>query len=182
MSQLIKPFIIDFPELFTSLDREGFARLGDESAEGIRINADEIEYTDGEFSCRLLIEYTFSLKFVSCFQRIQKAIAVSVENASSGQCEVFSLIDPHKVYPPSESPNFNPSYALDEAGHVTAYREIPLSMKLGHPGWGPHLFMRAQIQGFISNILAFDFSDEFTLSSYLDGKPYTMTLSDADDE
>lgn len=178
----MKPLSIDFPELFTSLDEGAYARLGDESDEGIRINADDIEYIDGVFSCRLLIEYTFSLKFVSCFQRIQKAIVVSIENAMSGQCTAINLIDPHKVYPASEGPNFNPLNALEEEGHVTAFREIPLSIELERPGWGPHVFMRAQLQDYISNTLAFNFSDTVILSSYLDAKPYTVTLSDEDDE
>lgn len=178
----MKPLSIDFPELFTSLDRAAFARLGDESDEGIRINADDIEYTDGVFSCRLLIEYTFSLKFASCFQRLQQAIVVSIENAMSGQCAAINLLDPHKVYPPSENPNFNPVNASEEEGHVTAFREIPISIKLERPGWGPHLFIRAQLQDFISNILAFNCSDAVVMSSYLDAKPYTVTLSSEDDE
>lgn len=182
MSQLIKPLDIDFPELFTSLDSEAHARLGDEAEEGIRINAENIEYEDGVLTCHLFIEYTFSLKFVSCFQRIQKAIVVSIENAASGQCTAINLIDPHKVYPPIKEPNFNSLHASDVPGHMTAYREMPISIKMERPGWGPHLFIRAQLQGYVSNILAFDFDDKVTLSSYLNEKPYTITLSEADDE
>ena len=182
MDQFIKPLEVDFHELFTSLDRIAYARLGDESEEGIRINADKVEYVDGIFACHLLIEYTFSLQFVSCFHRMEQAIVISIENASSGQCEMFNLLDPHKRYPPYDGPNYNPLSMKEEMGCVTAFREIPLNIELKRPGWGPHIFIRAQLQDFTSNILAFDLGGTVTLSSFLDAQPYTVTLGDNDDE
>lgn len=181
MSQWSSPLEINFPELFSSQNRKGFPELAEEE-EGICLYADNLSYEDSIFSCQLLVSFTFSRKFLCSFNRIGKAINLLIENADTGQCYQMNLDDPHKNYPAYSSDNFDPSIAKDLPGIKTSYRQIPLMIELENPGWGPHLFIRAILQNFTSNILALDFSDEVKISSFMDGEVHTVNLSEEESE
>jgi len=175
------PLEIAFPELFSSLDRKGFVLL-DSKQEGIRIYADKLEYQDGLLSGNLLLTFAFTREFYTSFQRIAKAIVVTIENADTGQCTAIKLIDPHKVYPGFNGDNYSPDKAHESQGIKTSYREIPFSLEVVQPGWGPHLFIRAQLQKFSSNTLALDVRDEIGLDSYMDARTHDIIFMDGDDE
>lgn len=181
MARWNSPIEIDFPELFSSLDRKGFALL-DSKQEGIRIYADELAYRYGQLSGNLLLTFAFARQFSTSFQRIEQAIVVTIENAETGQSEAIKLTDPHKVYPALEGRNYNPDKAHKSQGIKTSYREIPFSISMHQPGWGPHIFIRAQLQMFSSNTLALDISDEVILGSFLNAQEHTVSFIDVDDE
>ena len=181
MSQTIEPLKIDFPELFSSLDREGFACVED-GEEGIRIYADQLEYDEGVLSFKLLITYTFTRLFTTRFERMAKAIVISVEDASTGKCRVVNLLDPHKKYPQYRGLNYNPDRIAKSQGKKTSYREIPVEIAMGKPGWGPHFFIRAQLQKFNSNILALKLGDKVELTSFWNGSAYTVKFKEASND
>lgn len=181
MAQWNHPLEIDFPQLFTSVDREGFPVLGD-GEEGIRIFADNLNFEEDVFSCQLLVSFAFSRQFCCRFKRLAQAITILIENADTGQYHHMSLIDPHKIYPSLDGDNFNPSDQNRLTGIKTSYREIPISMAISNPDWGPHLFMRAVLQDITSNLLAFNFSNELEMSSYMNDQPFSVQLSSNDDE
>ena len=175
------PLELDFPELFSSLDRKGFALL-DSKQEGIRIYADKLEYQDGLLSGNLLLTYAFTRQFYTSYQRIAKAIVVTIENADTGQCTAIKLTDPHKVYPGFKGDNYSPDKAHESQGIKTSYREIPFGLEIVQPGWGPHLFIRAQLQKFSSNTLALNISDKVLLDSYMNAHVHDVIFMDEDDE
>jgi hypothetical protein len=181
MSLWNSPLEISFPELFLSLVREGFPELG-EKDEGICLYADNLSYLDGIFSCQLLVTFAFGRKYFSSFNRMGKAINILIENADTGQSYQMNLDDPHKTYPENSGDNFNPDNAKNFDGIKTSYREIPLTIELDNPGWGPHLFIRAVLQDFTSNTLAVDFTEDVSISSFLDGKTHTLMLSEEESE
>lgn len=178
MSQTIEPLKIDFPELYSSLDREGFACV-EEGEEGIRIYADQLEYDEAVLSFKLLITHAFARPFTTRFERIAKAIVISVEDASTGQCRVINLLDPHKKYPQYKGLNYNPDRIAKSQGKKTSYCEIPIEIAMAKPGWGPHLFIRAQLQKFNSNILAINLGDKVELTSFRNGRAYTVNFKEA---
>jgi hypothetical protein len=180
MSLWNEPLELDFPELFSSMDRTGFPQVSD-AEQGIRIYADNLSYEDNLLSCNLLITFSFKRAFATRFQRIGQALNVIVENADTGQSAFFNLNDPHKKYPSIKGDNLLSEPKSIKKGRKTSYREIPLTIELNNPGWGPHLFVRVALQAFVSNILAVDVSEEPRLSSYLNDEPYSVDLEDEDD-
>lgn len=181
MAQWNHPLEIDFPELFTSVDREGFPVL-DDGEKGIRIYADNLSFEEDLFSCHLLVSFAFSRQFHSSFKRIAQAITLLIENADTGQYHHMNLIDPHKKYPSLDGDNFDSNSGNGFKGIKTSYREIPISMVISKPGWGPHLFIRAVLQDITSNVLAINFGNELEISSYLNGLAFSVQLSSSDDE
>jgi len=177
-----EPMAVNFPALFSAVERPGFDELY-EDIDGLRINAENISYQDGYLSFELLVFYAFSREFVSSFKRMQKAINIIVEDADTGQCHHFNLLDPHKRYPVEAGPNFDSELTKPTPGKKISYRQIPLEIELSNPGWGPHLYVRATLQTYNSNILAIDISDSVNLVSFMNGQPYSIdsTLAAADD-
>jgi len=181
MSHWSDPIDIDFPELFSSVDREGFPELS-EGDEGLTLHADNLKYEDGVFSCNLLLSFAFSREFLSSFRRVGSAINILIENVDTGQCYKMNLDDPHKTYPIIAGDNFDPAIQTAPPGLKTSYREIPLTMVIENPGWGPHLFCRAVLQNHTSNIVALDVSDKVSIFCFVNGTPHSPSLSKEDSD
>jgi len=177
-----EPIAVNFPKLFSAIERSGFDELY-EDIDGLRLNADNIAYQDGCLSFELLVFYAFPREFVSSFRDMQKAINIIIENADTGQCHHFNLLDPHKRYPVEVGPNFDSELTKPTPGKKISYRQIPLEIELSNPGWGPHLYIRAALQSYNSNILAIDISDSVNLVSFMNGEPFSIesTLEEDDD-
>jgi hypothetical protein len=181
MSQWDTPIEIDFPDLFSSIDRAGFPVLPDWE-QGIRIYVDNLNYEDGLLYGHLLVSFAFKRQFLSGFQDIDQAINIIIENVESGQCHYMNLIDPHKKFPSMQGDNFNSINTSDGKGVMTSYCEIPFTMKLKNPGWGPSLFIRAILQKFTSNIIAIDCSEDLSLVSFLNNEEHVVNFLEDDDE
>jgi hypothetical protein len=170
------PIEIGFPELFSSLDRSGFPELAD-NEEGLCLHADNLSFESGLFACNLLLSFAFSRKFFGNFRRVGRAINIIIENADTGQCHRMNLEDPHKTYPSLAGDNHYSGSGVVHPGVKTAYREIPLTIELDNPGWGPHVFFRAVLQDHSSNILALNLFEEVSVCSFVDGKQISQKLS-----
>ena len=178
-----EPMEVSFPALFTFAERSGFPELIDDT-DGLRLNADNISYQDGVLSLELLVHYAFQRRFLQQYKRMTKAINIVIENADTGQCHHFNLLDPHKRYAAQAGPNFNSEIENKLPGKKISYCQIPLQIELNNPGWGPHLYIRATLPSYNSNILAFDLSKDVELSSFMNGNSYSLEtiLEDSSDD
>ena len=146
---------------------------------GMLINVADLGYEEDVLSFRLLLTYQLSRPFIRQFQRFERALVFSFENAETGQAAVGHLVDPFRRFPELSGPNFKAAGKMETPAtvHVKGWLSLPFGVLMGPPMNHPAFYITVSLQQMTSNTLALDL-DRVEVHSFKEGSPFVIPFDD----